>query len=113
MNCSDIGKVVNEPELTQDNGVDKVTFTLSVENYRKNKTGEKVRNLDYFNFVAYHTGATSVYQRCKKGDLMWFDARPVQHRWEENGKQLSRIVFRLERFKIVQPVGKYEEDEDD
>ena len=44
-NCCFVGKLANEPELREVNSTFVVNFCLAVEDYRKDKNGEKHRQV--------------------------------------------------------------------
>ena len=49
-NCSFLGKLKEPVYSTKSNDVDLVNFVLEVEEYRKNKSGQKTRRVEYLNF---------------------------------------------------------------
>ena len=67
-NCHFIGRLVQDPELTDVNETSVVRFTLAVNEYRKSKDGEKSKKVDYLDFEAWDSGATTIDRYCSKGD---------------------------------------------
>ena len=79
--CCFVGKLVADPELKETNNTYVVNFSLAVEDYRKDKEGEKHRRVDYLDFEAWDTGATTIAKHFKKGELLAIEAEARQHKW--------------------------------
>lgn len=66
----------------------------------KNETGSVAH---FFNFEIWDTAAKYLVEHAKKGDrLILHSATPREHKWvgKEDGKNYSRIVFRVNKFQI-------------
>ena len=69
--CRFLGRLVADPNLIKTkNDVNLVTFTLAIPEYRKEKSGEKKRNVSYFDFEAWDSGAKTIYDHCETGDSL-------------------------------------------
>ena len=96
--CRFLGRLVSDPNLIRTkNDVDLVTFTLAVPEYRKERTGEKKRNVSYFDFEAWDSAAKTIKQRAQKDDIMVIEAIARN----ESIKDPDTVVFRITNFKII------------
>lgn len=99
-----IGYLSDEPKLVELSNTVVASFTLSYTEEVKSKDGEEPKRLiHYLDFKIWDTGAKYFCSRVKKGDYVYFEARPRQEKWvdKDTGKNRSRIVFRLDHFKII------------
>ena len=100
MNCCHfVGKLAADPDLREINGTHVVNFSLAVEDYRKDKNGEKHRQVNFLDFEAWDTGATTIAKYFKKGDMLIIDSEARQHKWVSNEQQRKKIIFRVKTFK--------------
>jgi hypothetical protein len=102
--CVFVGKLAVDPELREiigENGKTTyvVNFSLAVEEYRKDKEGEKHRRVDFLDFEAWDTGATTIAKHFKKGDMLIIEAEARQHKWVSGEQKRQKIVFRVKTFK--------------
>lgn len=103
------GVIVEDPELKMvgkndenENGIEFVEFAIVTNEYRQLKDGGKSSTPHFFTCNAWSSGAATIAKHAKKGDRIVFMARPRQERWvSKNGGNRSRVVFRIEQFKIV------------
>ena len=58
--CNFIGRFVADPELNDVNDTSVVRFTLAINEYRKSRDGEKNKHVNYLDFEAWDTGATTI-----------------------------------------------------
>lgn len=98
-NCCFVGKLASDPELRNINNTYVVNFCLAVEEYRKDKDGEKHRRVDFLDFEAWDTGAATISKYFKKGDMLIIEAEARQHKWVSNDQKRQKIVFRVKTFK--------------
>jgi single stranded DNA-binding protein len=98
-NCFFVGKLAADPELKEINNTFVVNFVLAVEDYRKDKDGEKHRRVDFLDFEAWDTGATTIAKHFKKGDFLIIEAEARQHKWTSGEQKRQKIVFRVKSFK--------------
>ena len=111
-NCSFVGRMAQTPELISVNSTHVVKFTLAVEDYRRAKDGKKTKRVDYFDFEAWDSGATTICKYCKKGDELAVFTTGRQYKWvDDNGKKNSRINFRVNKFKMLGNFRREEADE--
>ena len=93
--------MVQDPELTDVNETSVVRFTLAVNEYRKSKDGEKSKKVDYLDFEAWDSGATTIDRYCSKGDEIAVMACARQDKWtDKDGNRRSKIKFRVNKFKL-------------
>lgn len=95
-NCYFIGKLTEDPQLENVDSVDAVFFKLAVEDFRKNKTGQKVKRVDYLSFESWHTAAITICNNSKKGDILAVECVARNSEFEDG----DSIVFRVNNFKI-------------
>jgi single stranded DNA-binding protein len=98
-NCCFVGKLANEPELREVNNTYVVNFCLAVEDYRKDKSGEKHRQVNFLDFEAWDTGATTIAKHFHKGDMLIIESEAREHKWVSNEQKRKKIVFRVKTFK--------------
>ena len=99
--CNFIGRFVADPELNDVNDTSVVRFTLAINEYRKSRDGEKNKNVNYLDFEAWDTGATTIGKYCRKGDEIAVLASARQDKWtDKEGNRRSRIKFRVNKFKL-------------
>lgn len=73
-----------------------------VEKTKNPETGVYDSKAHFFQFEIWDTAAEYLVKNSVKGDmLVLLSATPREHTWEKEGKKFSRIVFRVNRFKIV------------
>ena len=101
--CRFFGRLVSNPQLIKTrNDVDLVTFTLAVPEYRREKDGEKKRNVSYFDFEAWATGAITLAKYSEKGDEIFVHASARPNNWtDREGVKRYQVKFRVKEFKIL------------
>lgn len=97
--CHFVGKLAVDPELREVNNTYVVNFCLAVEDYRKDKDGEKHRQVNFLDFEAWDSGATTIAKHFKKGDMLIIESEARQHKWTSNDQKRQKIVFRVKTFK--------------
>ena len=99
--CNYIGRCGADPELNDVNDTSVVRFTLAINEYRKSRDGEKNKNVNYLDFEAWDTGATTIGKYCRKGDEIAVLASARQDKWtDKEGNRRSKIKFRVNKFKL-------------
>jgi single-stranded DNA-binding protein len=95
--CHILGKLIDDSELERSHGSDVLNFRLEVEEYRKDKNGEKKRRTDLLNFEVWDSAARTIYKYAQSNDLMSVEAiaRNV------TGGGPNEVVFRVTNFKII------------
>jgi len=100
-NCHFIGRMVQDPQLTEVNDTNVIRFTLAINEYRKSKDGEKNKQVNYLDFEAWDSGATTIGRYCKKGDEIAVICGARQDKWtDKEGNRRSKIKFRVNKFKL-------------
>lgn len=111
-NCHFIGRMVQDPQLTEVNDTNVIRFTLAINEYRKSKDGEKNKQVNYLDFEAWDSGATTIGRYCQKGDEIAVICCARQDKWtDKEGNRRSKIKFRVNKFKLFG--NRPKEDEDD
>ena len=95
--CHFVGKLVDDPVLYPKDRTSLVRFTLAVEEYRKDKTGQKIRKVEFLDFEVWDTAAQTIYDHAIKGDCMAVEAIARKQRDRD---EYSNINFRVTNFKI-------------
>ena len=91
--CHFLGKLISSPELTNYHSADLVNFSLEVEEYRKDKSGNKKRRTDILDFEAWDSAALAIQKYASQGSLMAVEsiARKLH----------GEVWFRVTNFKIL------------
>lgn len=94
--CSFTGFLVEDPSLSQLDGVSKAEFILVTYTYRTAKsTGEKSRIPAFIKCEAWHTGAETICKLFSKGSKIHV------HASAKNPSKGSReVVFRVNEFDV-------------
>ena len=99
--CSFVGRLAQDPELFTVNGTHVVKFTLAINEYRRSKDGNKTKQVDYLDFEAWDSGATTIAKYCKRGDELAVSTSARQHKWSDaDGNRHSLIKFRVNSFNL-------------
>jgi single-strand DNA-binding protein len=105
--------MVQDPQLTEVNDTNVIRFTLAINEYRKSKDGEKNKQVNYLDFEAWDSGATTIGRYCQKGDEIAVICSARQDKWtDKEGNRRSKIKFRVNKFKLFSN-NRPREDEDD
>lgn len=99
-----IGRLVADPELqdiqTNDNtkSTHVARFTVAVNEFRK-VHDEKIVHTSFLDCEAWDSGAKTIAETYKKGDMIAVTGRVRQNKWKtEEGHNRSRVIFRVEEF---------------
>jgi single-stranded DNA-binding protein len=92
-NCVFLGRLVDKPELADHYGTQVLRFKMSIDKYRKSKTGQKIRDRNHLAFEAWDSGARTISDHCENGDTLVVNCTA---RNNEGG-----VVFRVNEFKIM------------
>tara|TARA_B100000214_G_scaffold370925_1_gene346404 strand:- start:461 stop:796 length:336 start_codon:yes stop_codon:yes gene_type:complete len=95
--CHFVGKLADDPVLYPKDRTVLVRFTLAVEEYRKDKSGQKIRRVEFLDFEAWDTAAQTIYDHTLKGDCMAIEAIA---RKQKSKNENSYVNFRVTNFKI-------------
>lgn len=111
-NCAFVGRLASDPVIKELNNTHLVNFTLAIEEHRRDKDGTKRKRVDFLDFEAWDSGATTIEKYCGKGDQLAVTATARQQRWkDESGSGRSRINFRVNSFKLFNNSSNYDPDE--
>ncbi len=102
MKCHGIGRLTKDPELKPVGDTHVCVFTLAMDrHYGKGENKQKETN--FFDCVAWDTGAKTIAEYCKKGHQLAVEATAIQDRWEdkETKKNRSKIQFRVTNFTLL------------
>ncbi len=108
------GNVTRAPELREPSAGFKVcTIPLAVNRFYKNKAGEGVNEVSYFNVETYGKMAEVCMERCEKGRGLRVVGRLKQDRWKtKDGKSSSKICIIAEHVEFKRKFSKPESAED-
>ena len=95
--CHFVGKLADDPILYPRDRTVLVRFTLAVEEYRKDKSGQKIRRVEFLDFEAWDTAAQTIYDHTLKGDCMAVEAIARKQKCKNEN---SYVNFRVTNFKI-------------
>lgn len=96
--CVITGNFVKDPVLKSTEQSSVVSFTLGVT-LPKSKDSKESHYLD---FEAWDTGAETINKYAKKGDKIIVFCTARQNKWKDaEGQNRSRIVFRVNKFKLL------------
>jgi len=99
--CRFIGRLTKDPKLIELENTSLVNFTLAITEYRKEKGGEKKKTVNYFDFEAWDSGATTLAQLCKEGDVVDVVTAARNHNWTDpQGNKKFQTRFRVKEFKL-------------
>lgn len=89
-----VGRFGADPELKQINSDFKVVnFSMAFSESYTNKSGEKVENTDWINFVATNRTAEVIEKYVKKGDQLYVEGKLKTRSWEKEGvKQYATFI---------------------
>ena len=111
--CSFVGRFAQDPELFTVDGTHVVKFTLAINEYRRSKDGNKTKQVDYLDFEAWDSGATTIAKYCKRGDELAVSTSARQHKWsDEDGNRRSRIKFRVNSFNLFSNRNSFNKEEE-
>ena len=100
-NCTLIGRFVADPVIRDVGKTKLVTFSLAIEEYRKDKDGNKKKRVDFFDFEAWDTGAETIHEFCNKGDIIAVNSSARQQKLtNSNDEHRQKVVFRVQNFRI-------------
>ncbi len=95
--CHFLGKLTHTPQSETENGTPVLRFELEVEEFRKDKNGDKKRSLIFLEFEAWDTAALAIEKYADEGSLMLIESSARN----ENGEEDLQVYFRVNSFKIL------------
>lgn len=96
-NCQFLGKLTHQPETEIEDGVVVLRFELEIEEFRKDKNGDKKRSLVFLEFEAWDTAALAIEKYAEEGSLMLIESAARNF---EN-QEVTETYFRVNSFKIL------------
>ena len=99
--CRFIGRLVQDPKTVKFENTKLCTFTLAVTEYRREKDGNKKKNVNFFDFEAWDSGGSTIQKHCSKGDIIDLVASARNNSWtDKDGKKRFSTKFRVKEFKL-------------
>ena len=92
-NCVFLGRIAEDMNISEEFNTKVLRFKMSIDKYRKNKSGQKIRDRNFLFFEAWDSGAQTIYDHCELGDSLVVNCTARSG----NGK----VTFRVNEFKIV------------
>lgn len=102
MQAFGVGTFVKDPELVNVGSTVKTNFVLVYTETFIKTSGEKIKTSHYLEFEAWDSAARHIVKCCKKGDKIAVFASPRQERWEKDGQRRQRIIFRINKFELIE-----------
>ena len=100
-NCTFVGRLTADPVIKDVGSTKLATFSLAIEEHRKDKKGNKVKRVDFFDFSAWDSGALTIHKLCSKGDMIAVNAVARQEKWNDsNGQPRQKVAFRVQNFRV-------------
>ena len=94
--CHFVGKLVDDPMLYPRDHTYVVKFTLAVEQYRKDRSGQRIRRVEFLDFEAWDTAAMAIRDNIEEDDTMIIEAAARSN----SGFPHDETFFRVTNFKI-------------
>jgi len=82
------------------------TFVLNfsgktIERVKNQTTGEYESVPHYFSWEIWDSAAKFLSENAKRGDkIIIHSATPREHKWVKDGKNFSKVVFRINKFEL-------------
>ena len=92
-----LGKLTHPPETETENGVVVLRFELEVEEFRRDKNGDKKRSLVFLECEAWDTAALAIEKYAEEDCLMLIESSARNYESEGN----AETYFRVNSFKIL------------
>lgn len=99
-----VGNLTHNPELrTTPNGITVLTFSIAVNDRRKNATtGEWYDYPNYVNCIMFGARAESVSRFIRKGSKVAIDGKLHYSAWEQDGSRRQKIEVTVENIEFMQ-----------
>ena len=99
--CIFLGKLTHQPavEIDQDTGTPVLVFELEIEEFRRDKVGNKKKTLTLLQFEAWDTAALTIEKYACEGDLMSVESSARSS--YVDGQEYDFTYFRVTSFKIL------------
>jgi single-strand DNA-binding protein len=104
------GNLARDPELRVVNTGGKqtsvVNFTIAVSREYTKANGEKDKITSFINCEAWDTGADTIAESLKKGDLVMVEGSLRNDSWEKDGIKHSTLKVRVNNFSKITRLSK-------
>ena len=101
--CIFVGKLTEDPKIKDIGETKLTTFSLGVEEIRKDKGGQNRKRYDYFDFEIWDSGAETIHSLCRKGDFLIVQCSARHQKWDTpEGDRKQKVNFRVNSFRIFQ-----------
>lgn len=97
-----VGRLTRDPVLRDTKSGKVCNFSLAVNSKFKRKNGEYDEQTDYFEFEAWGSSGEAINNFFKKGNWIIVHSTPRSYTTEVEGKKVSSIRFRVDRFDFPQ-----------
>ena len=109
------GNLARDPELRVVNTGGKqtsvVNFTIAVSREYTKASGEKDKITSFINCEAWDTGADTIAESLKKGDLVMVEGSLRNDSWEKDGVKHSTLKVRVNNFSKITRLSKTKTEE--
>lgn len=100
MICNGVLRFAQDPDLVKVGNTVKSNFKLVYNTKRYDSEGNCIKDPNFLDFECWDSGAEFIYNNCRKGDQIYVESSPKQENWEKDGQKRSKIVFRINSFKV-------------
>lgn len=104
------GNLARDPELRSVNTGGKqtsvVNFTIAVSREYTKSSGEKDKITSFINCEAWDSGAETIAESLKKGDLVLVEGSLRNDSWEKDGVKHSSLKVRVNNFSKITRLSK-------
>lgn len=111
------GNLARDPELRSVNTGGKqtsvVNFTIAVSREYTKSNGEKDKITSFINCEAWDSGAETIAESLKKGDLVLVEGSLRNDSWEKEGVKHSTLKVRVNNFSKITRLAKRRIDEEE
>lgn len=101
MKCYGVMRFIHDPDtLISVGDTVKNAFKLSYNYKRYDNDGHCIKEPQILDFECWDSAAKFIAKNCFIGDKIYVEATPKQEVWEKDGQHRSKIVFRIDNFKV-------------
>ena len=109
------GHLGRDPETNYKESGNAVTkFTFAVTRVERNASGEKTKETDWYNVIAWGKQAETLNAHCRKGSKLYLEGRFVPRKYKDRGgvERISLDV-KLSDFELLSPKDKSQSEEEE
>ena len=96
--CHFLGKLTHKVEIDYEEGTPYVRFELEIEEFRKDRGGDKKRSVVYLEFEAWDSAALAIQKYSDENNLIAVEAVDRNSEFQE---EQTNVYFRVTSFKIL------------